>query len=127
LAAAFQAEYEGSIPFTRSRSFPVNLNLGGWPRSAAGKTSLRWIDSEQVLGHPLGAREMAIKSPSSALNVIVWIDVQYDPRNFTPVGTFLGGIQYAQIGVDVFFVVGGDYRAHRSNVGQARSNAALRV
>jgi hypothetical protein len=67
---------------------------------------------------------MAIKNPSSALDVIVWIDVQYDPRNFTPVGTFLGGIQYAQIGVDVFFVVGGDYRAHRGNVGQARSNTA---
>jgi hypothetical protein len=40
-ASDFQAEYEGSIPFTRSRSFPVNLNLGGWPRSAAGKTSIR--------------------------------------------------------------------------------------
>jgi hypothetical protein len=124
LAAAFQAEYEGSIPFTRSRLFAINLNLGG---SAAGKTSIRWIDSKQMPGHPPGAREMAIKSPSSALDVIVWIDVQYDPRNFTPVGTFLGGIQYAQIGVDVFFVVGGDYRAHRGNVGQARSNTALRA
>jgi hypothetical protein len=91
------------------------------------RTLIRRIDSKQMPGHPLGAHEVAIENPSSALNIIIWIDAQHDPRNFTPVGTLLGRIQHAQIGVDVFFVVSRDYRAHRGNVGQVRLDAALRA
>ena len=48
-------------------------------------------------------------------------------RNFTPVYTVLRGIQYTEIGVDMFFVVGRDYRTYWGNIGQLRPNAGFSV
>jgi hypothetical protein len=51
--------------------------------------------------HPFGAGKMAIESATGALDIMIRIDVQHDPRHFAPVGTFRIGIQhpYARDGV----------------------------
>jgi hypothetical protein len=83
------------------------------------------VDPKKLMRHPLGSREMTIEHQTRAFSILIRIEVQHYPCNVAPVGTFLRVIQDAEIGVDVFLVIGCDYRAHRSNVGQFRSHARL--
>jgi hypothetical protein len=46
--------------------------------------------------HPFGAREVAIEGTSSALDILIRVDVQHYPRDFAPVGIFRIGIQHPQ-------------------------------
>jgi|HubBroStandDraft_4_1064222.scaffolds.fasta_scaffold2023572_1 hypothetical protein len=54
--------------------------------------------SVAMLSHPPGARKVTIEGPSSAIGFLLWIDMEYDPRNLTSVSTLLIGIKHAQIG-----------------------------
>jgi hypothetical protein len=94
-------------------------------RSAKAALFSLQVDPKQLMRHPFGSREMTIEHKTRAFSILIRIEVQYDPCNVAPVGTFLRVIQDAEIGVDVFFVIGRDYRTHRGNVGQFRSHARL--
>jgi transposase len=73
--------------------------------------SLRSTASEQipvpVLGHPFGAREVALEGASRPFGFTGGIDVQDDPSHFCPVRTFGVGIEQTQIGDEMFMVIGG--------------------
>ena len=47
--------------------------------------------------HPFGSREMAIEGTAGALDIVIRVYVQHDPRNLAPVRTFLIGIQHTHI------------------------------
>jgi hypothetical protein len=47
--------------------------------------------------HPFGAREVTIKGASSALDILIRVYVEHDPRNLAPVGTFRIGIQHPHV------------------------------
>jgi hypothetical protein len=49
-----------------------------------------------VLGHPLSTRKVTIEGPSRAIGLLLWINMQYDPRNLSPVGTLLIGIKQSK-------------------------------
>lgn len=51
---------------------------------------------------------MALKCPASAISLVFRINVQHDPRNVAPVGTFLVGIKHTKIGDDMLLVVCGE-------------------
>src|SRR5262245_53046416 len=65
--------------------------------------------SEQMLvsfpRHPFSAREMGIEGTAGALDIVIRVYVQHDPRNLAPVGTFRIGIQHPHIRDGVLMVV----------------------
>jgi hypothetical protein len=50
---------------------------------------------------------MTIECAPRSIRLSIWIDVQDDPRDLAPVGTFGGGIEHAQIRDAMFFIVNG--------------------
>jgi hypothetical protein len=70
--------------------------------------------------HPFGAREMAIEGTAGALDIVIRVYVQYDPRNLAPVGTFRIGIQRSHIRDGVLSVVRREGALGRSNVSDVR-------
>ena len=50
---------------------------------------------------------MALEGPASPISVLLRIDMQHHPRNLSPVGALLIGIEYAEIGDHMFLVVCG--------------------
>jgi hypothetical protein len=77
-----------------------------------------------VLGHPLGASQMALPGTPRALMFTRRIDVQYDARHFDPIGAIGFGIKKAQIGDEMFVVVAGQLVSVRSLVGNRDRAAA---
>jgi hypothetical protein len=73
--------------------------------------SLRRTAFEQipvpVLGHPFGAREVALENAPCSFGLTGGIDVQDDPSHLCPVGAFGVGIEQAQIGDGMFVVITG--------------------
>jgi hypothetical protein len=70
--------------------------------------------------HPLGAREVTIESTSSALDIVIRVYVQHDPRYLAPVGTFRIGIQHSHVRDDVLMVVRREHWLGRGKVGNVR-------
>jgi hypothetical protein len=70
--------------------------------------------------HPFGTREMTIEGTASALDILIRVYVQHDPRNVAPVGTFRIGIQHPQIRDGVLLVVRREGRLGRSKVSNVR-------
>ena len=63
---------------------------------------------------------MAIEGTASALDILIRVYVQHDPRNVAPVGTFRIGIQHPQIRDGVLLVVWREGRLGRSKVSNVR-------
>jgi hypothetical protein len=63
---------------------------------------------------------MTIESTESALDIVIRVYVQYDPRHLAPVGTFRIGIQHSHIRDGVLVVVRREGALGRSNVGNVR-------
>ena len=59
-----------------------------------------------MLGHPFGASEVTLVRPPGTLRLAFGIDVQHDPRDFSPISTFGIRIQETKIGDCVFMIVG---------------------
>jgi hypothetical protein len=58
-----------------------------------------------MLYHPLGPRQMAIKRMPCAFRFAIWIDVQDDPSDLTPVSTFGVSIEQPQVGHQMLLVI----------------------
>jgi len=71
-----------------------------------------------VLGHPVGAGEMGSPGAAGTIRLLGRIKVQHDPRNRFPVVGF--GIEQAQVGDQVHFVVAGQNGGGRCFVGDIR-------
>ena len=73
--------------------------------------SLRRTAFEQipipVLGHPFGAREVALENAPCSFGLTGGIDVQDDPSDFCLVRTCSVGIEQAQIGDEMFVIISG--------------------
>ena len=114
---------------TGPRPGRANLARGNRPnRAPTGQrqpgivsASLRSTASQEipvaVFGHPLRPREMALPGASRPLGLIGWIDVQHDPGDVRPVGTFGVRIEQTQIGDEMFLVVPGQISRRRGLVG----------
>ena len=63
---------------------------------------------------------MAIEGTAGALDIVIRVYVQHDPRNLVPVGTFRIGIQHPQIRDGVLLVVRREDWLGRSKVGNVR-------
>jgi hypothetical protein len=73
-----------------------------------------------VLRHPVGAGEMGSPGAAGTIRLLGRIKVQHDPRNLFPVGAVGFGVEQAQLGDQVLFVVagqngGGRCIAHRGS------------
>ena len=60
------------------------------------------------LRHPLGAREVALKSSSRAIRLLLRVSVQDDPRDLAPISTFRISIKHAHMGDDVLLIIDGE-------------------
>jgi len=58
-----------------------------------------------VLGHPTRTREMGFPSAVCTIGFLVWIDVEHDPRNLPPICRLGLGVEKAEVGDSVLFVV----------------------
>ena len=58
-----------------------------------------------VLSHPFGAGQMTVECMSCAIGLAIGINMQHDPRNLPPVGTFGVGIEQPQIGHQMVLIV----------------------
>ena len=63
---------------------------------------------------------MTIEGTASALDILISVYVQHDPRNLAPVGTFRIGIQHPQIRDGVLLVVRREGRLGGSKVSNVR-------
>jgi hypothetical protein len=59
-----------------------------------------------MFGHPFGAVEMAFVSLPGTFRLAFGIDVQHDPRDFSPICTFGVRIQQTKVRDCVFMIVG---------------------
>lgn len=78
-----------------------------------------------MLGHPVRPRQMAVPAAVDALGVGRRIAVEHDPGDLAPVGTLGLGIQQAEIGNEVLFVVAGETGRFRDAVGDRRVERGL--
>jgi hypothetical protein len=69
-----------------------------------------------LLGHPSGTREVALERQPRAVGFGVWVDAQHDPRDITPVRTFIVGVEQPEVGDDVLFVVCGERWTGRRDI-----------
>ena len=69
-----------------------------------------------MFGHPLGPRQMALMGAARAFRLTIWIDVQYDLRNFAPISAFGVGVEQPQIGDQVLFIVRRQRRIGRRDI-----------
>jgi hypothetical protein len=58
--------------------------------------------------HPSGAGKVALEGLRCVIGLAVRIDVQHDPRDFAPVGTFRIRIEHVHVGDGTLFIVGGE-------------------
>jgi hypothetical protein len=58
-----------------------------------------------VLGHPAGTSEVRLPGAPGALGLAVRIEMQHDPRDIGPIGAVIFGVEQAQIGDRVLFVI----------------------
>jgi hypothetical protein len=70
-----------------------------------------------VLGHPVGAGEVASPRSAGALGLAARIEVQHDPRNLFPIGALGFGVEQAQIRDAVPLVIAGQSGRSRRRVG----------
>jgi hypothetical protein len=70
--------------------------------------------------HPFGAREMANEGTAGALDIVIRVYVQHDPRYLASVGTFRIGIQHTHVRDGVLMVVRREGALGRSNVSDVR-------
>jgi hypothetical protein len=65
--------------------------------------------SQQVLkavsGHPFGPRKVAFPGAPSSLRLIIWIDLQNNTRDLSPIGSFALGVQQPQVRNEVLLIV----------------------
>jgi hypothetical protein len=97
---------------------------------AGNSTGLvRCTAPKQVLkaarGHPFGTREMALPGAPSALRLIIWIDVQNNTRDLSPVGAITLGIQQTQVRNEMLLIVPCQDGFCRSQIGNRRIERRL--
>jgi hypothetical protein len=58
-----------------------------------------------VPGHPSGAGKVAIQSTACTGRIPLGINVQYQPDDFGPIGSFCIGLQQTQVRYQVFLII----------------------
>jgi hypothetical protein len=58
-----------------------------------------------MFGHPAGTSEVCFPGAPGALGLAVWIEMQHEPRDLGPIGAVIFGVDQAQIGDQVLFVI----------------------
>jgi hypothetical protein len=67
--------------------------------------------------YPFSASQMTIERPSRPIRMVIWINVQYDPRDLAPVCTFGISIEHPHIGDSVLLIVVGECWTRRRVIG----------
>jgi len=62
---------------------------------------------EPVVGHPMGARKMALIHEFGASKIAPWIEAEDDQGHFSPAGAFIFGVEEPEIGREMCAVVVG--------------------
>ena len=75
-----------------------------------------------IPGHPFGVGEMAVEGLPRSIRFAVWVDMQNDPRDLAPVGTFRIRIEHAHVGDGMVIVVRGEF----GNEGREIATSGLR-
>jgi hypothetical protein len=70
-----------------------------------------------MLGHPFCSSQMALKRMSGTIRFPIRVNMQYDPRDLTPVSTLGICIKQSQIGHQVHVVIASQRRIGRRDVG----------
>src|ERR1700730_1779536 len=73
-----------------------------------------------VLGHPFGARQVALPGTLGAFGLALRIDVQNDVCNFSPICAFGISVKETQICNKMLFIVAGQNRLRRSGIRYGR-------
>jgi hypothetical protein len=68
------------------------------------------------LRHPFRPGEVTVEGTARLIGLAVWVNVQDDPRDIAPVGTFRIGIEQTQVRDDMLLVVGGDRGIGRGQI-----------
>jgi hypothetical protein len=58
-----------------------------------------------LIGHPSGTREVAFEREPRAVGLVVWVNVQHDPRDITLVGALLISIKQAHVRDHMLLVI----------------------
>lgn len=58
-----------------------------------------------MFGHPAGTSEVCFPGVPGALGLAVWIEMQHEPRDLGPIGAVIFGVEQAQIGDQMQFVI----------------------
>ncbi len=69
-----------------------------------------------ILGHPTSTGQVGGPDSFGLLGIVRGIEMQNDPGNLPPISAFRIGIEKAQIGYEVLFVVASEDAAGRSSV-----------
>ncbi|GFE97673.1 hypothetical protein DmGdi_27460 [Gluconobacter sp. Gdi] len=78
-----------------------------------------------MLGHPVRPRQMTVPTAVDALGVKRGVAVQHYAGHLAPVGAIGLGIQQAEIGDEMLFVVAGETGCFRGAVGDGRVKRGL--
>ena len=79
-----------------------------------------------MLGHPLGARQVAFEGALRPLGFMGRINLEHDTRDIDPIRTFGLRIEKAQVGGEVFLVVSSKNLGVRCLIGYGRIEGRLR-
>ena len=79
-----------------------------------------------MLGHPLGARQVAFEGSLRPLGFIVRVNLEHDTRDIDPIRTFGIGIKEAEVGREVLLVVSSKNRGVGCLISYGRIEGRLR-
>ena len=80
--------------------------------------------SVSVLGHPFGASD---SKACGAIRFAVRVDVQHDPRDLAPEGTFRIRIEHAHVSEGMLFVMDGERGIGGRQIGNIRIEGGMGV
>lgn len=79
--------------------------VGGYPVGQSVRNSAAKQMPVAMFGHPAGTSEMCFPGAPGALALAVWIEMQHEPRDLGPIGAVIFGVEQAQIGDQMLFVI----------------------
>src|SRR5258708_6479591 len=105
----------GSLATPRAKTIAVHASnqLSVW---CAAKQKM----TIAALGHPFGARQVALPGTLGAFGLALRIDVQNDVGNLAPIGSFGIGVKETQIRYKMLLIVAGQNRLRRSGIRYGR-------
>src|SRR6266513_3464123 len=71
-----------------------------------------------MLRHPFGGRQMTLECPPREIGFMFRIKMQNYSCDFTPISTFLVGVEQVQIRDEVFLVVSGQHGIGGRGIGE---------